>query len=183
MYIEGVSSQVRNFLFSLGFGFLVGIFYDVFRILRLVVSSGKTAVFIGDLLYVLLSAAATFLFLLTVNDGQVRGYILAGELIGFLVWYISFGAFAVRVTGKIVGVLKKAFRGIFRIILYPFYKLYAVLRRFLAKISEKGQKKAKKIANKSKFHLKMKHALLYNHCIKANCRNKEGKEYEKKEKR
>lgn len=176
MYIEGVSSQVRNFLLSLGFGFLVGIFYDVFRILRMVVSSGKIAVFIGDVLYVTLSAAATFLFLLTVNDGQVRGYILMGELIGFLIWYISFGTFAVRVTGKIAAALKKALRGVFRIILYPFNKLFGVLRRFLAKFSEKGQKKAKKIANKSKFHLKMNYSLLYNHYIKARCRKKEGKD-------
>ena len=50
-YIADVPQQVTAFLYAVGFGFLIGLLYDVFRAVRHAVSDGKKAFFISDVLF------------------------------------------------------------------------------------------------------------------------------------
>ena len=50
-YITSLSSQAKNFLFSLGFGVLIGVLYDLLRIVRMSVSSSKRALYITDFIF------------------------------------------------------------------------------------------------------------------------------------
>ena len=54
-YLYGLSlaTQTKNFLLSLGFGFIMGIFYDLFRIIRISISKGKIATVISDILFLM----------------------------------------------------------------------------------------------------------------------------------
>ena len=99
-YITSLSSQAKNFLFSLGFGVLIGVLYDLLRIVRMSVSSSKRALYITDFIFVFTASVATFLFCLTVTDGQLRFYILFGEALGFFIYYLSFGIIAVKFSTK-----------------------------------------------------------------------------------
>ena len=91
MYMLTIADQTRLFLLALGLGFLLGIVYDLFRVVRMAFTMRRVGVFIQDVLFFLTCAAATFLFLLAVNQGEIRGFIIAGEGLGFLIYYFSFG--------------------------------------------------------------------------------------------
>lgn len=163
-YLYGLSlaTQTKNFLFSLGLGFLMGLVYDLFRIIRLCISKGKISVLIFDLLYCIFLCFSTFIFLITVNEGQVRFYILLGEMIGFSVYYFSFGAIFFSFSGKIIDFIKLCFKRIFCVLLFPFKWILIRLKRVCDKIFRKGRKTSKNIKNKSKFLLKVNKLLLYN---------------------
>ena len=72
-YLVSLPEQLGTFAYALGFGFFLGIFYDLFRAVRMLFSNGKKAFFAADVLFALFAAFLTFLFTLTVTSGSIRG--------------------------------------------------------------------------------------------------------------
>ena len=85
MFGLGVAFQTDVFFKSLGVGALCGVLFAFFQGLRALGLRAKAIVFIQDVLFFLIAGVLTFLFLLDVNFGVVRFYILFGEAIGFLI--------------------------------------------------------------------------------------------------
>ena len=67
-----------------GLGFLLGAFYDVFRVIRLLMRPSAKVVFFQDLLFFALSSVVTFLFALAVTGGELRFYLFLGLVTGFM---------------------------------------------------------------------------------------------------
>ncbi len=116
-YIQGLSAQTEIFLLSLGFGFLLGILYDVFRTLRLIISRSVSFTVAVDILYFLLCALFVFCFNLVVDSGKIRLYVLFGDMLGWLIWYFSLGEISAKLGNKAVLSVKRA--------LSSFYALFS----------------------------------------------------------
>lgn len=99
-------AQVLVFAYSTVLGILLGVTYDVFRIVRMIINSKNIAVFIQDVLYFILSGVITFLFVLGVNSGESRFYILAGEGIGWIVYHVTIGDVIYKCSNMIVSKTK-----------------------------------------------------------------------------
>lgn len=166
IYSLSLAEQTKGFLLSLGFGFLMGIFYDLFRIIRISITKRKTAVLIFDLLYCVFFGFCSYIFFLVVNEGDIRGFLILGEGIGFAIYYFSLGVVVFTASEKIVNSIKKSILKLFKIILFPFSWSFQKIKTLLEKISKKWHQKGKKIKNKSKFHLKLHKHLLYNQGVK-----------------
>lgn len=67
--------------------------YDVVRALRKVCLSSLLAITIGDILLWIFYAFITFIFLMSRTNGEIRGYVLLGELLGFVLFRISISRF------------------------------------------------------------------------------------------
>ncbi len=171
-YLYGISLavQTKNFLLSLGFGFISGFFYDVFRIIRLCTSSKKAVIIIFDIMYCVLFCFAFFVFLLTVNEGQFRFYLLLGGLLGFFVYYFSLGAIIFSFSKFLTEFIKKTVKRIFAVLLFPFQWIFSRMKNCIDKKLEKSRKRTKKLKNKSKTLLKLYKHLLYNLNVKKRVR-------------
>ncbi len=134
-YIQGLGSQTRLFLYSAGYGFLLGILYDLFRNIRLIISNKKSFVIFSDVTYFVLCSFLVFCFALVMDSGQIRAFVFVGQAVGWLIYYFSFGAVAVRLGRAASGISCVAKRA---------------LRRFLRKIKRKISVKTKKPAKKLK---------------------------------
>lgn len=162
MYSVGQSEQLSIFLSSLGLGFLLGILYDVLRAVRLSFTDSKIAVVIFDLLYFLCFGIFSFLFILALNKGEIRSYIIAGEIIGAFFYYISFGIAAIKFTDFLVSRLKRFYCLIFKIISTPFRlikRLFSNLSDKLKKLFVKTEKNSEKMKKK---HLPKLRMYVYN---------------------
>ncbi len=90
-----LSQQTIAFLWSVALGAGLGVFYDWFRIGRILRKKWWLTVFLEDLIFALASALVTaFCFTLT-NYGQVRLFLLMGELLGFVVYFNTAGVLVV----------------------------------------------------------------------------------------
>ena len=186
-YGLSLTRQVQNFLISFGFGFLLGIVYDLFFVVRNLISKKKAVAIICDTLFILLASLLSFLLLLVITDGQIRGYILLGELLGFLIYYFSLGVFVVKLLEEAVSIIKKIllffkriFIAIFKVISYPFRVVFSFFSNIFRRIHEKTRIFLKKTAKKSKYHLKVDSTLLYNQKVyrgsmRKNNPNKKGR--------
>ena len=163
-----LAKQTQNFFVAFGFGFLLGILYDVFFIIRSAVSGRRVVTFICDSLFVAAASVLSFTLLLVITDGQIRFYVLLGEALGFTVYYLSLGAFTVRVSEKIIAFFKKLCRflmrifiRIFKVVSYPFRCVFSILGKFFKKIRVFLRKIMKKSLKKSKNHLHFGYNMLY----------------------
>ncbi len=157
-----VSQQTITFLQSTLLGIGLGMLYDLFRILRLIIPSGKIISFVEDIIYFLLCGVISFAFLLAVNNGIVRGYLLIGEFLGAALYYFTLGKLIYRVADKLILFFKKFLSLFYRIFLSPFVRIFRFILRILCRMVKKAGKKFAKNPIKSKYRLKQRHRLLYN---------------------
>ena len=157
-YIQGIASQTEIFLYAFGFGFLLGILYDVLRTLRLLISGSKGFTVFMDLMYFAVCTVLTFFFVLAVDSGRIRVYVAAGEMLGWLVYYFSFGAIAIRVCNSAVRIFKRAFSVVF----VPVRSAAGKIGRRIEKFAKKCKKNSRKCEKKQKFILQKYKGIVYN---------------------
>ena len=151
MYSVDQSEQLIIFIGALGTGFLLGIVYDIFRALRLSFTKNKVSVVISDILYFTVFALATYIYVLAANKGELRSYIIIGELIGGAFYYFSFGLAVIRLTDKFVSFLQKLKNLLYRVVTAPFRLVSKLFKRLFGKLwvfFKKSEKKSEKIRKK-----------------------------------
>lgn len=95
-------SQISVFGYSCILGVGLGALYDLFRIFRMMTNHRYIGIFIQDVIYFIISGVVTFLFVLGMNKGEARFYILAGEGIGWIAYHLTIGELVYRSSEKIV---------------------------------------------------------------------------------
>ena len=78
MWEISINDQILTLLYSLCLGVILCVYYDIFRAFHKAGFDSPFQVFIGDILYCVTAAFATFLFLLSRTNGEIRGYVLDG---------------------------------------------------------------------------------------------------------
>lgn len=162
MYSVPQAQQLSIFVAALGLGFLLGVLYDVVRAIRLSLPRSKIATIFFDLLYCFLIGLATFLFILALNKGEIRFYIIAAEFIGAAFYYVSFGIAVIKITNKAVAILKRLYSFIFKILCTPFKllkRLFVLTKNKTSALFKKSEKNSVKLRKK---HLPKLRVYVYN---------------------
>ena len=137
--------QVRIFLGSLVVGVILSFLYDIFKSVRFAFKSDKHHILIQDILYFLISAFITFLFVLSVNHGEIRFYIIAGEIIGFCIYCVTFSKLFMRFSIGVITMLKKAGIKVYLIICIPFISILKKIYKVIAVLFRKKIHQPKKV--------------------------------------
>lgn len=140
-YIQGIGAQTEIFFFSLGFGFLLGILYDVFRTLRIIISDAKGFVIATDLSYFTVCSFLMFCFNLIVDNGRVRVYVVVGEILGWMIYYFSLGTVAIKLTNSVSRFFKSR-------IFAPVRRFFGALRKKMSSFGKKAKKYLKNTIKK-----------------------------------
>ncbi len=93
-----LSSQLLSLGISALIGLALAVVYDVFRVTRILFRTGKIVMYVQDILFGIAAAFVTFLLALAVNSGEIRFYIIGGELIGMMVYFFTVGRITVRIA-------------------------------------------------------------------------------------
>ena len=167
MYIDSLAYQTREFMYAYGFGFILGIVYDLTRIIRLLMYKGKKKVFIWDIIYAVVASFLFIIFSLGVCDGKFYFYIIFGIILGFFTYYFALGTIAVRLSNKVVLLIKNIFQAI-----------YKPIRKVAVKVGKSTKKVAKLSLNKIKKNKKSKKLLQVDKRMMYNKKSKISKKYE-----
>lgn len=87
----GVTAEIRLTIAALALGVLMGSLYDIFRAMRKTFKHNPWAVAAEDILFCLIFAMGYYCFSLSRCGGALRGFTLAGMLIGFFVYLNTLG--------------------------------------------------------------------------------------------
>ena len=142
--------QIISLAQSFGLGVFYCLFYDFFKAMRLTTSINAKAIFFQDIVYFAVISPITFCFLLSVTNGEIRGYVFILAGLGFFITRQTFS----RIW---LWVLKAIFKIVFRI--YRFIKnnldrLYNLIFRWSSVFIKFWQKNLERIKNCFKKGLK-----------------------------
>lgn len=138
--------EISRFLFFILIGIILGILFDLFRIIRKCFKTSDLITYIHDILFLVLSGVILLISIFIINNGEIRGYIFLGIFIGILVYFITISKFLIIALTKIILFLKK-------ILIKPIVDFCKFIRKIIKKLINKIKiiiKNIKKIEKKPK---------------------------------
>jgi spore cortex biosynthesis protein YabQ len=115
-----LSEQFNYFLLTVGTGLLIGLVFDIYRLVRHLLNLRKMGTGLGDLIFWSVTTVLAFFMLLVGNWGEVRFYVFMGILLGIGGYLRWLSPFTRKLLVNLVRLLSKLLRYTVFIILWPF---------------------------------------------------------------
>ena len=120
-----INNQGQLFLVFIINGIIIGIFFDLFRILRKSFKTSNFITYIEDFLFWILTGFSILFTLFKFNNGEIRLYMFLAIVIGILIYMIIFSSYIIKVNVSIIIVIKKIIK---KILLYTYIPLKIVFK-------------------------------------------------------
>lgn len=143
-----VNIQAQIFLYSVIGGIIIAFIYDIFRIKRKAIKTNAIFIHIEDFLYWIIVALVMFGVVYYSNDGEIRGFIFIGTVIGVTIYVMLLSRLVVGTSMIIIKAVYKTLHFIWKVLSYPFkliYKILSVPAIFLLRIFRKSYRRIKHI--------------------------------------
>lgn len=144
MWEIDLSEQIYTFLLSLFLGVIFCLVYDTVRTIELNSKMCKTAVFVADIFYFIVIAIFDFCFFLVRTNGEIRGFVLIGQLVGFLVCRKTLSRLYSMVLLMFLKFARWIKKWLCRLIFHPIYGFFTKTGDFAVNLSKKSSNFFKK---------------------------------------
>ncbi len=129
------------FVSSVALGVFFGVIYSLFKVRRTYfpfklfnLSKNKSVfvieeiiTFFEDVLFALICAVSTCVFIYYTNAGRFRGIALIGSALGYLIYYNTLGKIVLKCSGYIINFLRALIRKIILLTVVPVLKLLRLI--------------------------------------------------------
>lgn len=122
-----IVDQVYIFLYAILGGAIVAFLYDVLRIKRRAIRTGVIMVSLEDILYWFVAAIFLFITVYNSNSGEMRGYILIGNVIGVILYESIFSRIIIASSVRVINFTKRILIFVLKIMSYPFRLIFKLL--------------------------------------------------------
>ena len=157
-----VADQTMTFLGSILLGLAFGVFYEAFRLLRLIFKPGAVSIFFQDMIFFITCALRTYSFMLSRSSGEPRGFIVLGVVLGFAVYFLTVGVMVVKISKQLIDAVNKAAAWVYKIFLRPILLLIRIIEEKCKNSVKKIVKNIKFPKNNSKIDLQSDDSIMYN---------------------
>lgn len=125
-----MGNQAYIFIVFILNGFLIGILFDVFRILRKSFKTKDIITYIEDIIFWIFTGLIIIYSLFKFNNGEVRGFIFVGIILGVLLYMLLFSKLFINIAFYLINFVKKI---VYFIIIIPIKFLINLIRKILLK--------------------------------------------------
>ncbi|WP_408646597.1 spore cortex biosynthesis protein YabQ [Vallitalea okinawensis] len=146
-----VSEQALTFILTVLTGCLLGLVYDLIRIIRRIIRHNNIAMNMEDFLFFILCGFVVFLILFNDNYGEIRFFSLIGATLGTIIYFFSLSSMIVELGTRLILKLLMFLNLIINVILYPIKLVlnvllfpFKILYRFMRTHTNKKLTKTKK---------------------------------------
>ena len=122
--------QMYIFFIFIICGVIIGIIFDVFRILRKSFKTPDIVTYIEDVLFWIITCILFAYTIFTYNNGEIRLYIFIGALIGILIYILTISKYFIKFCVKIINIIKKVIK---KFVVYPLKIILKILRKLVFK--------------------------------------------------
>ena len=91
--METTAPQVYIFLITVYGGLLVGVVYDIYRLIRRIAKRGRWLTIVLDVLFIITLGVIVFAVLYIANSGELRLFIFLGLALGFALYMAGLSMF------------------------------------------------------------------------------------------
>ena len=107
-------SQSQIFIFFFIIGIVIGILFDIFRVLRKNIKTPDLITYMQDILFLITSGILLLYGVIKLNNGEIRFYLFVAVFFGILIYSLTISNICVIILTVFVRICKK-------IILFPFF--------------------------------------------------------------
>lgn len=132
-----MGKQTVEFLGACGLGFLIGLYYEFFRSVRLVAIPSVASCVFQDIFFCVSSALLTFFVFLGLADGVMYPYLFLGELLGFYIFRGSLGKVVHVIFAGLLALLKRFWDAIAKRFFEPI--MHSLSRKIMLVIKKLGK--------------------------------------------
>lgn len=127
--METVQFQSYVFLYSLYGGIIIGVLYDIYRVIRRIKKSERLITSLWDILFLFSVFAVVIWVIFSSSYGEIRGYVLIGFLVGFYLHEKLLGRIASGVFHFLYKGISSFFKKTNSILVLPIKMAYSLLKR------------------------------------------------------
>lgn len=139
-------------------GLIIGIIFDIFRIIRRSFKISDFHTYVEDIILGIIIGIFLIYMLYVYNSGNFRFYMIIALFIGFITYILTISKYFIRINVKIITFLKKFINKTLHIIFLPIMYIIKTLTRIFNKpymILIINIKKIKNVINYQKYQKKL----------------------------
>ena len=125
-----ITNQALLFFIFVINGLLIGILFDVFRILRISFKTKDFVTYIEDITFWILTGSIILYSIFIFNNGEIRFFIFIGIIIGVILYMMLFSSHIIKISVFVIKFFKKILS---KIIFNPIKILFKFIRKMLSK--------------------------------------------------
>lgn len=99
--------QLTNLIVFILTGIIIGILFDIFRIMRKSFKTPDIITYIEDIIFWILTGLILLFTIFTFNNGEIRIYIFVGLLLGLCIYMLTLSKHFVKISTIILTFIKK----------------------------------------------------------------------------
>ena len=124
-----ILTQIYSFFIYLVSGIIIGLFFDIFRILRKSFYTPDFITYIEDILFWLLTGVFLIIVLFKFSNGEIRIYNISALFFGTIIYIISISKFFIKINVIIITFIKNITYKILKFILYPIKVILILIKK------------------------------------------------------
>lgn len=128
-----VTNQGNLFLIFVINGVIIGLLFDIFRILRKSFKTSDIVTIIQDILFWIISGIIVLYSIFIFNNGEIRFFMFIGIFLGVLLYMISLSKYIIKISVEIIKVIKIIINFIIKILIFPVKTIYNISKKLLKK--------------------------------------------------
>lgn len=125
-----ITNQAYLFLIFTINGIVIGLLFDIFRILRRSFKTSDIITYIQDILFWILTGLILLYSIFTFSNGEIRLYMFIGIFLGCLLYMLIFSKYFIKINVKIILAIKRVVKTIISMIIFPI----KIIINFIKKI-------------------------------------------------
>lgn len=126
-----MNNQAYLFVMFVINGFLIGVLFDVFRILRMSFKTKDFITYIEDITFWILAGILTLYFIFYYNNGEIRFYIFFGIIFGIVIYILTISKYIIKFSVTIINFVKGIINKIIQIVFYPLKLILNFFKKLL----------------------------------------------------
>lgn len=120
--------NIYNQLFNLAIfiitGMIIGVLFDIFRIIRKSFKTPDFITYIEDILFWILTGFVLLFTIFTFNNGEIRIYIFVGLILGFILYLLTISKYFIKFSVCVLTFIKKIFY-------IPIHVIWNFIKKFI----------------------------------------------------
>lgn len=144
---NSIAMQLYSLLIFTISGIAIGIFFDIFRILRKSFKTPDIITYIEDIIFWIFTGLFFLFVLFKFNNGQIRNYVIIGVLLGIIIYMLTISKYFININVKVINLVKKIVYYPIKLILKPFTFIVINIRNILKNFNTKIINMTKKEKN------------------------------------
>jgi len=125
-----LSDECLIFLYSIILGAVLGVVFDVFRVIRAVIPHNSFFVAFEDIIFMLIWTFSLVIFSVELSGGNIRFFCFVGTLLGFTIYFFSAGKIVITFIRSVSSLIRRLLNAIFG-------RIYGFLRRCFVSVCQK----------------------------------------------